>query len=295
MLKGRYENSNMGMKVVQWIGIVFILTAVVMVIWSYVPDRQSVAHLKAVQVMQTLSMFLLPSFIVAYLWSEQPVAWLHLDRLVSWKEVVWGLCFILIAAPGINLLADLNSHWGLPAFLEPIEAMMKQMEVNAALLTEKFLQMDSLWALLVNLLVMALLPALSEELCFRGVMTNLFYGNNETTKNNKMHIAIWVVAVLFSAMHMQFDGFVPRMLLGAVFGYALWWSGSLWLPIWMHFVNNSLAVISAYMEQRGVIDADVTDQLGTGDTLWLGIVSIVLSVIMLYVLRKQADVSFEKM
>ena len=140
---------------------------------------------------------------------------------------------------------------------------------------------------------MALLPAVAEELTFRGVLQNLFEVKDETLKKkgNRVHIAIWCSAILFSAIHMQFYGFLPRMLMGALFGYALVWTGSLWIPILMHFTNNAMAVILYFLAIRSGWDMDKVDTIGTNDTLRLGVVSLVLTIIGIYAFRRSTTMS----
>ena len=115
---------------------------------------------------------------------------------------------------------------------------MKAMEASAMALTERFLAADGIGGLLLNLGLMALLPALAEEMSFRGVLQGVLSPQRHT------HVAIWVTAFIFSAIHMQFYGFIPRMMMGALFGYVFVWTGSLWVPIVMHFINNGIAVVS---------------------------------------------------
>ena len=74
------------------------------------------------------------------------------------------------------------------------------------------------------------------------------------------HTAIWITAILFSAFHMEFFGFLPRLLLGALFGYFVAWSGSIWPSVWGHFVNNGTAVIVTYLSQHKLINIDPDDQ-----------------------------------
>ena len=147
---------------------------------------------------------------------------------------------------------------------------MKQMEQQAETLTLRFLQVKSFGALLINLFVMALLPAIGEELTFRGLLLR-----------RVTHVTIWAVAILFAAIHLQFYGFVPRMLMGAMFGYVFVWTGSLWVPVIMHFVNNGMAVIAYYIEQSVVSDQgseqNIADTFGAGDTWWLGVLSLLIT------------------
>ena len=100
-----------------------------------------------------------------------------------------------------------------------------------------------------------------------------------------IHVAVWVSAFVFSAIHMQFYGFIPRMLLGGLYGYLLFWSGSLWLPVIAHFVNNGLAVLVYYMRFNGTEMPD-PDTLGLGEQWWLAVLSALCVSALLFFLYK---------
>ena len=133
---------------------------------------------------------------------------------------------------------------------------------------------------LIGFFIIAVLPALGEEFTFRGWLQPAL----QKISGNP-HIAIWVSAFLFSALHMQFFGFVPRMLLGAVFGYLMYWSGNLWIPIVAHLVNNGFAVVMIYMHQTGAVqfDAESTEAL----PLQFVIPGTVIFVGVIFFLKKQ--------
>lgn len=214
--------------------------------------------------------------------------WLYLDRSMPMKSAIIAVCLMLVASPGINLLSYLNQQMTLPACFSGIEAWMQQQEEAAAVLTERFLLTDSIGIFIVNILLMALLPAMAEELTFRGVLQHLF---TPRTCTRIPHIAIWATAIVFSAIHCQFYGFIPRMLLGAVFGYALAWSGSLWLPMLMHFTNNALAVVVYFTAHKAGWDTSSMDAFGTGGTWWVGVLSLVLVGVGVYLLRRSTTIS----
>lgn len=214
--------------------------------------------------------------------------WLYLDQSIPMKSEIIAIFLVLVASPGINLLSYLNRQIALPECLSGIETWMQQQEEAAAVLTERFLSADSIGVFVVNILLMALLPAVAEELTFRGVLQHLF---TPRTGIRTPHIAIWATAIIFSAIHCQFYGFIPRMLLGAVFGYALVWSGSLWLPILMHFTNNALAVIVYFIAHKAGWDTNNMDAFGTGDTWWVGVLSLALVVVGIYLLRRSTTIS----
>ena len=287
-LRGKYTDSSVLLKSIQWLVCMALFTMVAFALWMLMPDKTSVESLKWFQFLQTTATFLLPPFLMAYLWSKKPMKWLYLDQSIPMKSEIIAIFLVLVASPGINLLSYLNRQIALPECLSGIETWMQQQEEAAAVLTERFLSADSIGVFVVNILLMALLPAVAEELTFRGVLQHLF---TPRTGIRTPHIAIWATAIIFSAIHCQFYGFIPRMLLGAVFGYALVWSGSLWLPILMHFTNNALAVIVYFTAHKAGWDTSTMDTFGTGDTWWVGVLSLVLVGVGIYLLRRSITMS----
>ena len=269
------------LQILLWLGAMSVLTAIAMGAWMIIwGGSQSTESLKWLQFIQTTATFLLPPILCAWLWDEEhkPFRWLRMDVPVQWQNILLAVVIMVCAVPGINLLADLNSRVELPKSLEFIEQILKSQEEAAAALTERFLQADNIGGLLLNIGLMALLPALSEELSFRGTLQQIIYKDQSgKVQSTKVHLAIWITAFIFSAIHMQFYGFVPRMLLGAMFGYVFVWSGSLWVPITMHFVNNGLAVLVYYLMGESENTKNIADTLGAGDTWYLGVFSILIT------------------
>ena len=285
-LKGKYEQSHVAVKVIQWIGCILVCSMIAAGSMFIFEQPLSVTALKWVQFFQSTAMFLLPPLCVAYLWSEQPLKWLRASEFQGFKVSGSAILLMLVALPAINLLSYWNQQMSLPAFLEPLEQWMKTSEESAKVLTEQFMQATTFGGLIINLLLMALLPAIAEELTFRGVLMNFF-----EVKGKRVHLAIWCSAILFSAIHLQFYGFVPRMLMGALFGYMLVWTGSLWVPILMHFTNNAAAVVLYFVSLRAGWDMEMVDAIGTGDTLWLGIVSMIVTIAGIYAFRRSTTMS----
>lgn len=275
------KRENIFLRVVVWIGLMIAFTMVVSVGWLLSDvDKTATSSLKWLQCVQTLSLFLLPALLCAWVWDDKhrPFRWLRMDVKSAWHVVGLAALVMVCAIPGINLLADLNNRIVLPECLSSLEQFFRQMEEEAALLTERFMQADNVWVMMINMGLMAVLPALAEEMSFRGVLQQLLGG--------RTHVAIWLTAFIFSAIHMQFYGFIPRMLMGALFGYVFVWTGSLWVPIVMHFVNNGMAVLVYYiLSNKGVsIDTNYADTLGAGTTWWLGVISLLTVGILLRVL-----------
>jgi membrane protease YdiL (CAAX protease family) len=276
------KKRNIFVRVVIWIGLMIAFTTVVSVGWLLSDvDKTATSSLKWLQCIQTLSLFLLPALLCAWVWEEKhhPFHWLRMDKMISWRVVGLAALVMVCAIPGINLLADLNDRIVLPECLSSLEQFFRQMEEEAALLTKRFMQADNVWVMMINMGLMAVLPAMAEEMSFRGVLQQLLSGM-------RTYVAIWLTAVIFSAIHMQFYGFIPRMLMGALFGYVFVWTGSLWVPIVMHFVNNGMAVLVYYiLSLPGVaMETNYADTLGAGTTWWLGIISLLTVGILLRVL-----------
>lgn len=150
----------------------------------------------------------------------------------------------IAAMPAINLLAEWNGAIHFPDILSSVEESLRHLESEAQRTTAEFLEHDSVVRLVVNIMVIALLPAFFEEIFFRGTLQPAL------NRSLSHHAAVWVTAFLFSAIHFQFFGFVPRLIMGAALGYMAYYSHSLWPAIIAHFANNAAVVIITYAEYR---------------------------------------------
>ena len=295
-LRGKMENSHVMAKIVVWLGLIFVMFSLTVLVIALVTQGNPLSDintLKWIQLLQTITLFLLPSLILAYLCAQTPCKWLQLDKKVDGTVLLWAIGIMLVALPAINLTSHWNQQMVLPTWLSGVEEWMKNKEAEAEWLTKQFMSVTTISGLLVNLLLIAVLPALSEEITFRGVLQQLLTAPHRLSpfaSRLSPHLAIWLTAIIFSAIHMQFYGFVPRMLMGALFGYMLVWTGSLWVPMLMHFVNNGMAVLLYFIANRAHWDMDKVDAIGTGNTLWLGIVSLVLTVVGIYMFRRSTTI-----
>ncbi len=244
-------------------------------------NPKAISVLKLIQTVSTIGTFILPAFLIAYLFDKEPLNYLSLSKKISLSSVLLVVVALIAALPFINYLGDLNSRMSLPSFLSGVEKWMKDSEDQAARLTKNFLEMHSVSDVLFTVFMIGLLPALGEELLFRGIIQKIF---SQWSKN--VHIGVWTSAILFSAMHVQFYGFIPRMMLGALLGYLLVWSGSLWLPIIAHFVNNASAVIFTYLFNEQMMTVD-PDKLGTENDYVSVLISILTTGVLLWLFYKK--------
>lgn len=219
-------------------------------------NPSTVALLYIGQLIGVVILFIAPSMLFALFWTNKRIHYLGVTTKPHYKTLLLGSLGILFALPLINWIAQLNEQLHLPDALSSIEQWMRTSEAKAMELTELFTKGTSVSGLLINLFVVALMAALSEELFFRGIIQKVLI---ECFKNK--HVSIWIGAIIFSAFHMQFFGFFPRMLMGAFLGYLFLWSGSLWPGIVAHFVNNGTAVFLIWLSNRGVISSDA-DKIG---------------------------------
>jgi hypothetical protein len=203
--------------------------------------------LKFFQILQTIGMFILPPLILAWSLDEKPFRFLQLHRKPSGIILVVVFAIILVGGPLIEWCSLLNQQLVLPSWMSSLEDWMRSSEDQAAEITKAFLSTKTAGGLFVNLIIVAVLPAIGEELLFRGLLQQLI---KKMTGN--IHWAIWITALLFSALHLQFFGFLPRLLLGALFGYLLEWTGSLWIPIIAHFINNAAGVVIYFFTGEGL-------------------------------------------
>ncbi len=237
--------------------------------------------MKWLQLVQTVFTFVLPAFLLAH-FVGKGVTYLKFTPIRS--PFIWlGVIILMpLALPAVNWLKSLNDMAVLPHFMSGVELWMQQMENQSEVLTDKFLSVSSYSGLALNLLVMAAIPALGEELFFRGILQTVL-----GEKFNR-HLAVWITAFIFSAIHLQFYGFLPRFLLGVALGYLFLFSGSIWASIVAHFINNALAVLLFFLTFNGYLTFDM-DALGTQHTWWLGFLSLTLVCLLFYRLNRTKE------
>lgn len=230
--------------------------------------------LKTSQVVLAIFSFIIPAFFCAYFFDKNTTQFLSLSPHACGSFYFLSAAIIIFAIPSINFMAEWNSKLTLPECFAGIEQWMQQQETKNTALTERFLSTSSWIGLLANLFVMAILPAFSEELFFRGLLQKTF------TQRFGIHVGIWLSAILFSAVHLQFYGFFPRMFLGAMFGYFVYWSGSIFPAIAAHFINNAIVVLIAFFSEN---NTETLSQFGTNKQWFFALTSFVICSFLLWI------------
>lgn len=237
--------------------------------------QENIALLKYFQIVNQIGVFFIPVFLFSFLKTGSPGGYLQMNRFPTVFSLFAVIFLTFSILPVIHWLSGINEGMRLPGFLRGVEEWMQQAEEKNQRLTEAFLSTTTIGGLLLNILMIGVLAAIGEELLFRSVLIRLFrnwFGN--------VHFAVIISSVIFSAFHLQFYGFLPRLVLGLMFGYMFVWSGSVWLPVAAHFLNNTSAVVVYYLVNTGYIETPA-DDFGATDSNMLIFMSFSLSAAML--------------
>lgn len=225
---------------------------------------------------QDIMTFIVPAVVAMAIFYRRPLHTMALDRAPSWLSIVVVIAFFIVSLPAMNWLVAANESLTLPSWMSGVEQWMRTSEDAAAATTAELLDINTIPRLLYCVFVVGLMAGLSEEMLFRGAMLRTMQDSRLGT-----HAAIWIVAIIFSAIHLQFYGFIPRMLLGVWLGYLLVWTRSLWVPIIAHTLNNSSVVIFSYLTNIGLLPEGYGDHLGLpspGGFPWLALASLACSI-----------------
>lgn len=277
----------------------FMANGIISAVWgvSFFTDPASIQDYTNPQIVQVnrvllmfqhLGMFVVPAVVFGILVSTNWKKYLGLNSM-KLAFIIGSILVMISALPLINALSWINLQVKLPEFMSGLENILGGMEDGASDLTQAITQTDNTGIFLFNIFVVALLPAIGEEMIFRGALMPILI-----KWTGKKHSGVWISAALFSAMHMQFYGFLPRLMLGALLGYLFLWSRSLWAPIIAHFTNNALAVFLLFMIGKGKISEELDSFAPTGSDLVLLVLSIALVGGILYgFYRNQGDRELE--
>lgn len=217
--------------------------------------QNNVSVLNILLVLQQILVFLLPAMVFVFTQGSQRT-FNYQFNTPKLAHLIVVFLLMACATPILGLITEWNANMEFPPFLKAVENWMREKENDAAATTELILRMKNRGRLFVNLFVVALVPAICEEFIFRGALQGIFI---RLFKNK--HIAIWSGAIVFSAIHIQFFGFLPRMLLGVAFGYIYFWTGNLSYAIFAHFLNNAYVVCVAYYLQQKNLPFESADEM----------------------------------
>jgi len=244
-------------------------------------NSKSIDGLKFMQLFSAIGLFIVPPILYALLTAKNALKKLNLNQFSRPANYILVFLLLFVATPFLAWLVEFNAQLVLPDFLSGLENWMKSSEDKAMELTKAFLTFDGVGSLVYMLIVVAVIPSLGEELLFRGILQKIII-----SWTKKPHLGIWITAILFSALHLQFYGFLPRMLLGVFFGYLFYWSRSLWIPILGHFINNGSVVIVSYFYPEKMDETEITFFADTTPEMLLILASLVLTIGVIFLFKK---------
>ena len=238
------------------------------------------------QMISQVFAFFIPALAFSFLCQGSSKTYLKLDKKTSLLFLILAVVLILVIQPLIDVIAYYNQQMSFPDSFKFLEDKMRDGELSAKKAVELLFSDKSIFGLIFNLLVIAVVAGLVEELFFRGCLQQIML---KISKNE--HIAVWITAIIFSAIHFQFFGFIPRVLLGAILGYLYVWSRNLWIPVIVHTINNAASVIFAYI-YYGTAEYEEITAFSFEKNIWFIIPSIILTAILIMIIyRKREKVS----
>ena len=254
MQKGVYENLKPPLQLLLAFVTVGVSMIVTVLLWFFIlmifkgEDYYTMLSLTAndadflrnSQIVQSFAVFIFPPLIVAFLVSKNVFKWLCFDK-PKMILILLALILIFICQPMISFLVEMNHSIEFPQFLKSFEYKMRLQESETNNLLFKILDTKQPFIILLNVFMVVILAAFGEEMLFRGTLQPLF---GKVFKND--HAAVWVTAFLFSFIHFQFMTFIPRFILGALFGYIFLYGKNIWYPIVAHFLNNLMSLVVFY-------------------------------------------------
>ncbi|MDX9907827.1 MAG: CPBP family intramembrane glutamic endopeptidase [Mariniphaga sp.] len=238
--------------------------------------------LRIAQIISQTGIFILPVLLFAWLTDSKPLRSLGFTKPLP-RQFIIALLVIPVAGPMINELVQWNEALRLPQALHGVEEWMKTSEENATRLTEGFLKAPGWNTLWINVLMIGLLPAIGEELLFRSILIGFLRKHFRS-----IHWPVVISSLIFSAIHLQFYGFIPRFVLGMILGYLFVWSGSVWLPMLAHFVNNVSTVIISFLYYNHYISTSAETIGESPDWPWV-MLSVLLTLGLLMAVRKRGN------
>lgn len=226
--------------------------------------------LLAMTMMQNVLVFIIPAMLVVLQSCPKPWHVMGLDLAPDWRALLLVAVAYVVSIPVLNYTVHLNEAMHLPSSLSWLEQMMRASEDAAQAVTRQLLENSTLPAMLLAVFAVGVMAGVGEEFFFRGAMLGMWRQNGA-----REHLSVWVVAIVFSAIHLQFYGFVPRMLIGVWLGYLFVWTRSLWVPIAAHALNNSMVVIFSWLTDthRMTLDIDHVGVPTDGQWPWLALAS----------------------
>lgn len=248
----------------------FIVTIMLNTLIMALTGTDSMLYINLSITTQNVLTFILPVVITMAFISPKPLEFIQIDNRPSLKSILMMIALYIAMTPALNYIVGWNESLSLPESMKAIETWMRNAEDSARAVTDKILNENNI---ILSILLVGILTGLSEEVFFRGGLQRIFL-----SRPINAHVAIWVTAFIFSAMHFQFFGFFPRLIIGAFFGYLAYWSGSLWTAVFAHALNNSTVIVATAISTRYSFNLDTLGTVSPGEFPLLATTSLLLTI-----------------
>ncbi|MAO71447.1 MAG: hypothetical protein CMD02_02930 [Flavobacteriales bacterium] len=262
-LKGILQDKSESLKLWYFVLLVFISSFIGIIFSSIMSPaeadiflEENKNKLKISQFIASVFVFIIPCILFSYFSSKDSLNVFGFRSRLKRQNILLILFMIIFIQPFVVFCMQLNTIFlhSVSEYIPVIYSQMELMEDKAAELTNFFLSMNSVWDLILNLFLIALIPAIGEELFFRGIIQKKLSNILKST-----HLSVIITSCIFSAIHMQFFGFLPRLLLGIILGYLFVYSRNLCTSILAHFINNALGVLLMFSAFSDNLNTDITN------------------------------------
>ena len=289
-LKGIFQDKSSSYKLFIFICIVFLSSFLGVLLSSIISPPESemykpsnVFTLKMMQLIVSVFIFIIPPLFFSYLSRVNTINIFGFKNKFKRQNLLLVFLIMIFIQPFVVYCMQINTKllYLVSDYIPLIIQNLENMEQRALELTTLFLTMNSASDLFFNLFLIALIPAIGEELFFRGVVQQYL---QKILKNP--HLGVCLTACVFSAIHMQFFGFLPRFLLGLILGYLFFYSGNLWMSVLGHFINNALGVLLAYSAFANKLTPDITNIENTGINLSQAFFSVAVVLLFFYLYKQ---------
>jgi membrane protease YdiL (CAAX protease family) len=228
--------------------------------------------MKWMQLLYTVVSFLIPAWLFFYLSDPSPLRYAGMRARFRTSAIVLAILILVASLPMVGVLGDWNQqiHFG------SLDQSLRALNEKAQQITRAMLVMPDGGSLVFNLILIALVPAIAEEMFFRGVIQRLL-----VRITRRAWLGILIASIIFSLLHGEMLGFFPRVALGVVLGLIYYISNNLWYPIAAHFVNNGFQVLLFFLFQHHYTTYDISKSEPT--PLVAGILSLAVVVVLCWV------------
>ena len=288
-LKGILKDKSDSLKLFYFFLIVTISSFVGILISSIISPteidsllNENIFRLKISQLIASLFIFIVPSVVLSYFTFNESLNIFGFKRGLKRQNLLIILLIMIFIQPFVIFCVQINSSIleSISDYIPVIYKQMKIMEDRATELTEFLLQMNTIGDLFFNIFLIALIPAIGEELFFRGII------QKKLENILAPHLSVFITSFIFSAIHFQFFGFLPRLFLGMILGYLFLYSRNLWASIFAHFINNAMGVLLMYSSFKDNLSFDITEIPNIEVSPFQGLFSVLVVFFFIYLYRK---------